>query len=337
VRDGDHGALAALFLGAFGRPFSAATYRWKLQARAQGLETAWVAEGADGRLLAHYAGMPMRLQVPWGEAAALVSVDSVTAPDARGHGLCTDLGLQVYAHWRQAGVPLVYGAPNQAWGRQQARLGLLPAFDLRWWVQPLRPEHALASAARVSALRGATALSGAWRRLWDGRAPGLDIDELTAADARFDRHWAAVRPSGYSVIRDAAWVQWRYLDAPGAPYRVWWATEGAKPMGYAVVRLGGPARAPEALLAELSCLPQPGLRRRLLRAVARRLLAQGVGRLATLATPGDAFEADLLRSGFLPRRHAFGFAVATLAEPSRLPGVREAGRWSVQSGDLDVV
>ena len=43
-------------------------------------ESVWLLHDPRGELVAHYAGIPVRLRGPWGEAWGYVSVDSMTAP-----------------------------------------------------------------------------------------------------------------------------------------------------------------------------------------------------------------------------------------------------------------
>ncbi len=44
------------------------------------VENVWLAVDADGPIF-HYAGIPTRYRLPTGEATAMVSVDTMTAPE----------------------------------------------------------------------------------------------------------------------------------------------------------------------------------------------------------------------------------------------------------------
>src|SRR5213594_2611005 len=112
---GDEGALVALFERVFGRSISEAHWRWKLKQPPSPVENVWLAVDED-RPVFHYAGIPTRYRLPAGEVTAMVSVDTMTAPEFQRRGLLSAVGRHVYDTWRAAGVPFVIGLPNQRWG-----------------------------------------------------------------------------------------------------------------------------------------------------------------------------------------------------------------------------
>src|SRR5947207_15381365 len=62
---------------------------------------------------------------------------------------------------------------------------------------------------------------------------GVRIAREQRAGSEFDELWARVGPAYENcVVRDAAWVQWRFLDAPGGVYSVLLAEREDGPSGY---------------------------------------------------------------------------------------------------------
>src|SRR5688572_17348788 len=108
--------------------------------------------------------------------------------------------------------PLMYGLPD----RRAHRLGLR---HLDWEV--LRSENELVLAARAPA------------------APAdVTIEELRSFPAEVERAfpgWAAERPA--VLVRDAAYLNWRYVEGPGQHNALALARRGSEPVGHAV--LGG--------------------------------------------------------------------------------------------------
>jgi hypothetical protein len=102
-----------------------------------------------------------------------------------------------------------------------------------------------------------------------------------------------VGPSlGTTAIRDAAFLQWRFVDAP-RPYRRWAATAGGDPVGFAVSRLVPWQGTLLAYLLELIA-PDRAAAASLVNAVIEDARRDGAVALCAVDRPG------LTRAGFLP-------------------------------------
>src|SRR5258706_11274886 len=167
-RPGDERALVALFERVFGRAISEAHWRWKLKQPASPVENVWLAVHGDAPIF-QYAGIPTRYRLPTGEVTAMVSVDTMTAPEFQRRGLLGSVGRHVYETWRAAGVPFVIGLPNERWGSRAGALGWEPLFSLQWLARPLRPEAILARRLEWPAPARLTALGVLWDGIWRGR------------------------------------------------------------------------------------------------------------------------------------------------------------------------
>ncbi|HEY1012805.1 MAG TPA: GNAT family N-acetyltransferase, partial [Herpetosiphonaceae bacterium] len=268
-RPGDELALAALFGRVFGRPIDPAFWRWKLKSLPAPAENVWLAEAGDapataegapaparGAPVFQYAGIPLRFSTPAGETTAMISVDTMTAPEFRRRGLLTSVGRHAYEQWRAGGVGFVLGLPNDQWGSRTGALSWRPLFPLRWLIRPLRPETLLARKLRLGRSGGLALLGGLWNLWWDRRAggdPALRLRLVDRPEPAFDRLWERCRGEApLSVIRDSAWVGWRYLAAPCRGYRVLLAERDGLPAGYVAYRLEPGAGRPWGMIAELT-------------------------------------------------------------------------------------
>jgi hypothetical protein len=340
-RSGDEPALTALFERVFGRAISEEHYRWKLRQPPTPVENVWLAVEGDTPIF-HYAGIPTRFRLPGGEALAMVSVDTMTAPEFQRRGLLSAVGRTVYDTWRAAGVAFVLGLPNERWGSRAGALGWEPLFDLKWLARPLRPESILARRLRMPLLARLTPIGAAWNALWrlrQRRDPAVRVRPVERAGAEFDQLWRRCgMDTAVSVVRDAAWVNWRYLDAPTFDYQVLLAERDGHPVGYTAYRVEAHAAGAAGFVAELFAAPADGPARRML--IAETLVAlhaAGADNAVVLAVPGSPLERDLRSAGFLHSRGAFGVQIVPLDPELPLDLLRDPQSWNLAGGDFDVI
>jgi predicted N-acetyltransferase YhbS len=340
-RPGDEDALVALFERVFGRSVSVAHWRWKLKQPPSPVENVWLAVHGDAPIF-HYAGIPTRYCLPRGEATAMVSVDTMTAPEFQRRGLLSRVGRHVYDAWRAAGVPFVIGLPNERWGSRASALGWEPLFMLQWLVRPLRPEAILARRTRIRALARLTPVGALWNGVWNSRLrrdATISVRRVERAGNEFDALWERCGAEApVSVVRDSAWVNWRYLDVPSRAYRVLLAERAGQPLGYLAYRVEESPGGRAGVIAELYAgRDDAAARRALIRAAIDELRAAGAESAATLAIPDAPLYHDLARAGFLRRRGAFSVQIVPLDPALPMDVLRDPRNWSVAGGDFDVV
>lgn len=334
---GDEAALVKLFAEVYGRPIDADHWRWKLQH--PGVPNVWLAMSGE-RPVFQYAGIPTVFRVDGGPTRAMVSVDTMTAPDFRRLGLLTRVADEAYTQWRQAGVDFVIGLPNEQWGSRAAALGWKPLFPLRWLMCPLHPEALLARRLSIPALRRLSFVSALWSRTMAALRThdnGVQVRRVSQAGPEFDVLWARCKDDArFGVVRDRRWVQWRFLDCPSRHYEVRLALRRGEPVGYAAFRVqemdGGRSC---AFLAEISCLRgDAGARDALLADLIASL--PGVDVLSTLAVPGTTTYRWLRRRAFLAGP-AFQVQMVQLLEKASPDAMRHACGWELSGAAFDVI
>lgn len=332
-RPGDEGALVDLFGRVFGRELTEERWRWKLASRPSPVPNVWVAE-AGGRLVFQYAGIPFRLRAAGREVRAMLAVDGMTDPAWRRRGLLTEGVGRAHEAWREAGIALVLGLPNERWGGRTEALSWQPLFPLEWRARPLRPERTLArrlGAPAVARLSAPGAALHALLRLRGRRAETAlaERDTTSAAFDALDASAAAGIPFG--PVHDGSWVRWRLLEAVPEPYRVALFESKGEITGWAAFRVV----AGTAHLADLRADPRdiPPL----LNLLADALRADGVEKILTLTAPGTALQQALRRAGYLRVRRPF-LLHAVLLDPSLpLERLRDPGSWLLTGADFDVL
>ncbi len=222
-RPGDEESILATFRAAFaadgdsvGPPRTPEQWRWAFRDNPAG-HRIWVA-AFEGKVVAQYAALPSRVLVEGRESHFAQIVDSMVHPEHRmglkRPGLFVQTALPFFDHYCGPEKDLVnYGWPiESAW-----RIGKT---FLKYEVVRTQPVLS----------RGV------------GDFPGGIPDEVEEI-ARFDEQarWLYDRCAGAfgaSTIRDAAFLNWRFLDNPQHDYTCYGVRDGEGILrGYAVYRL----------------------------------------------------------------------------------------------------
>ncbi len=339
-RDGDEIRLTGLFQRAFGRPISTDHWRWKLRPRTHPFENVWIAFNGDEPVF-QYAGIPIRFKLDNTEVAAVVSVDTMTAPEFRRRGLLTRVAGQAYCAWRNAGTAFVIGLPNENWGSRARALGWKPLFPLQWLVRPLRPEVILRWRLGWPAAERLSLLGTVWNAMFARRlrpSPDIRVTAVSEASRDFDQIWDGARSSSdFSTVRDRSWIDWRFLASPSRRYEVSIARRGDQPCGYVCHSLLQSGARKSGYLAEFLCAASDDeTRTSLLAHLLARLNESGAESVHALAIPGTTEFSCLRAAGFIPRE-SFGVEIVPLRADLPLDRLRDPSRWHLTGADFDVV
>ncbi|MEO8215840.1 MAG: GNAT family N-acetyltransferase [Acidobacteriota bacterium] len=185
----DARALSDLFRDAFGAERDEAIWRWKLFENPRGAAS-YVCE-AEGRLVAHCAGLPVRFADYGKEYQALQSVDFMSSPGypggiGRGGVFVRTAHAFFKAHCGPTAIPLVYGFPGE-------RHRLLGEKLLGYRSIERVGELVLAPAGH------------------DGESQELLPEHLKLIGQL---------PIEFGAIRDEVYLRWRYLEHPLYRYRL---------------------------------------------------------------------------------------------------------------------
>lgn len=168
--------------------------------------------------------------------------------------------------------------------------------------------------------------------------PGGDREsrEMTGRfDASFDELWGSVstgRP--VAVVRDAAYLNWRYVDCPGRCYRRIAAFGGGKLQGLAVIRCKTQRRA--AYLLELYARgDDPCTLSALLDSAVQLAATEQMGLVTACFPAGSAEERALRRMGFQSwAKHLWNVHLLVITDPAAPPSpVLGLPNWHFSMGD----
>lgn len=318
------GAIALLAAAHGSEVRDAAEWDWLYRGH---LDRYVVADAGD-RLAAQYALLPLRVLHRGEVIDASLSLDTATDPDFGGRGLMTDLGLRAY---NRAGAELVLGFPNpkSSWILYN-RLGWheLTPFPLRF-----KPLPGLIKA-----------LSPLPLPRWPSRRRNHP-----AGVERFDRFgpwaddiWDATSAElGTAVVRDSAYLNWRFADA-SATYDRFLARSGDTPVAYSILRTVPWRGGRVSYLMELAA--QPGAEREAhsaLHAAVASARTTGAAGVAAVVTPRNPLSGLLRANGFrvapARARAGFSFGVRLSGSLEAHTELRRLDAWHVTAADFDHV
>lgn len=230
-RDGDEEQILPMFQRSFYVSRSLDRFRWEYHENPYGNRTISEAFAEDGRLVAHYAGYPVRFYSEVrGEPRlypALQVGNTMTEPSVRhvGRGPTSLLGRTVrhyYARFCEGQVAFNYGVNTG--NIQRFSMSFVGARRL----EPL-PYHVRDPRAPVPVPRP-----------WLARLAGYRIERFAHFDERWDELFRRVRGAYRLLVeRDARYLEWRYARCPDAEYVLWAVFRRSRLVGWSVFRHRG--------------------------------------------------------------------------------------------------
>ncbi|MBI1797644.1 MAG: GNAT family N-acetyltransferase [Candidatus Eisenbacteria bacterium] len=348
-RPGDEAAIIELFERTFGRTMgaseSARHWRWEFLESPQGRQAILLAF-AQGRLAAHYAVMPLKLQIDDREHDAALSLDTATDAAFRGRGLFQRLAAQVYREQGESGAVAVFGFPNAKSGPTIfSRMGWVELKPFPLMLKPLKGAATAylsphGPAARLAAPIAERFVSLAFRDS-DDRPTEFTVEEIGSFPADTDALWErARRGKRICVVRNRAHLEWRYALNPDRPYGIRTLRERGQLVGTIVTRRVDRFGLRSGFVVDMLCEEnRPDVALALVRCAEGALRREGAELLVALMFPGTVARGALARCGFIPVPRVFHpqrihFGVRALAADARLT---TPSSWYVTWGDSDVV
>ena len=202
--EGDEAKILDLFARSFPHaPRSLAHFRWKYRENPFGNGRISLTFDADGSLAGHYSGYPVPFVDEGRELLAHQIGDTMTEVGVRhiGRGPSSILGktaLHFYDQFCENRVAFNYGF----------NVANIQKFSLKF----LRSDRVEPIAYRVAKPLPPLGRTERWLR-------GYRFELVRRTTPEFDAFFARVAPAyRFCVRRNAAYLQWRYLDCPDVPY-----------------------------------------------------------------------------------------------------------------------
>ena len=231
---------------------------WQLERGPGGPAIAILArEPSTSRVIGQAAMVPIGMRLAGNPVTAGLTLNPLVDPGYQGRGVPLDLLRRLDVAAAEEKVAFSYAFPDdaslpvlvkQGGFKEVAALSLL--------IRPLKPETLAMKSSGNRVLARTTSFA---RRVWrtppsvkQRDVPGLAIDRVTDFDEPFAVFWRRVQGrAGLIVVRDSAYLNWRYLEAPGREYAAFAARSEGKVRGIIVLRSAPLSRFSAGLIVDL--------------------------------------------------------------------------------------
>jgi GNAT superfamily N-acetyltransferase len=285
----------------YGDAMSEEEFEWFFERNPAGERILSAAE-EDGRVLGVLAMSFARALVAGREERVAFAVHAVTHPASRGKGVFSRLELRNEERAAEAGAGLALGFTNPMAGPiLVGKLGWRDLYRMRLWARVLRPLRALRG-------RGGGGL---------GPSRGGTLERFGPEQ---ERAWRAVASVwGNCLVRDAAHLNWRYVDAP-QDYRAFASANGYAVVGHAVQKGFS-----TAVVCDLVGPPRESI------ALLRRCLREARGGAdVAIGVPAPGQRGAFVALGFVPTP----MTIRVIGKPL-VPDVSLPTQWHFAPGDTD--
>jgi predicted N-acetyltransferase YhbS len=337
-RPDDRRQIEALYRRVFGHDAADANrLRWEWQYRRNpnsqtGGPLIWIAREGH-TVVGQYAAMPVRIRVKDREIDGAWGMDVMVAPERQRQGLGEDL----FRTWdRAVGASLGLGLSEASYHLFQ---------KLRWpdvgpvpcLVKPLSRRALRRPTWPVSLNRFVSAITLPWIRLI-ARARPLqgEVRAIRHFDESFTRLWERVSPKvDFAVRRDAAYLNWKYIQAPHVRYSLAALWRDGEPAGYVVYRHVQEPRGRVTLLVDFLADPDDHAGMvTLLRWIDREARAADSDKIRTFAMH-EGFRRLLKKSGYYSVKSTMEFVAKINAVDLPESFYKTTDTWHVTLGDSD--
>jgi len=189
------------------------------------------------------------------------------------------------------------------------------------------------------------AAARAWARPRVGRlerrasASGVVVEEAHSAGAEFDLLWNDLEGHyANCVVRDARYVQWRFLTALPIPYKVLLSRRDSLPTGYIAYRTAGPRDTANGYIADIFTAPDDADSvHALLGAALTDVWQAGAGVTMVSAVPGSSLYSLLRSAGAMQVKAGFHYDIIPLDSALNVQSLPNPQAWLASGSDSDVV
>lgn len=316
------------------RDFSADYFHWMYFRNPAGRAVTWGGKH-DGNLVCSFAMAPKRLHARSQTVLIGKTMEMFTHPDYQGMGLVSKAVKQVFAEAKAQGITSWYVTPSKnsypiflnKWKYEEP-------FDNHYVMKVLKPSALLSAVVKPSWLGEIAGMPldfvAATARRLKQRPQGYEISELEKFGPETDALWERSKGRSLALIRDAAYLNWRYVDNPDTYIKLGFRRQG-KLAGILVLKhtLRRARKAGEIM--DLLCPADDAdtLQAMLLHAI-DRLAADGCAFVQAWAVDDSAMERALANAGLTMKRKKLPIL---FSPESDLPDIYDKDAWWLTQGD----
>lgn len=350
-RPGDENAICALFERVFGKPMgeteSALHWQWEYidnPLKEIFIKLAWDNE----RLVGQYAASPVRISVDSRDIIAALSHDTMTDPEYSGLGIFRNTAEILYADQEKANNCFIYGFPNRNsihgftknlhWHRiMSTPVYVRPVNITTYVLQRLQTQvgHFMLAPEKPILNHEAVLLSD--------KSTSCELRIETKFGDWVDDLWQRCRSQHRVwVIRDIAYLDWRYIRRPESQYQIISIWRANRAVGYVITTcIEKEFGATLFVLDFLVDLNFQDAADTLIRSIIKLARVSRAVFISVLLTPGSKYRQLFRRRLFLPLPERFFpqplYFGARCFDPNLHDVAYNPKAWSISWGDDDVL
>jgi GNAT superfamily N-acetyltransferase len=204
----------------------------------------WIAENDEG-IVGYDSAVCMEMKLGESQVTGIIGVDTMTHPQYRRQGIYITLRRKRDAEFENRGIKLAYGFGGKGeahpigkrhFGSQDIHTTSVLIRSLKWHnLMESRTQNRILTRLGVF---GGSVLQGTIYRIKKMAVPsGLMIRKAPKFDERIDDFWSEIsRRYQIMLVRNRAFLNWRYVDIPDIEYSILLAEKDGKIVGYLVFR-----------------------------------------------------------------------------------------------------
>jgi GNAT superfamily N-acetyltransferase len=298
-----------------------AKWEWMYQRNPEGAALTWAAfDEATGALAGATSYFPVRMWIDGEVVRGAIGGDGYVRPHYRRRGIAGRLHAALRAEMPKHGIETMFGSPATANITPLQAGGSRVITD---YVRYLRPLTASAIDPRAAFADPIA------RRVLSPRNGRARLEPLVAGDLRADSVWRETRDElGISIVKDAAFLTWRFAQAPSGAQEIFVVIDGDE--GRPIATCALQERGDRLLIVDL-CAPKAAWGRALA-AILRR--AAHLSSVEIWLLREEAERLQLWRHGFIARDGHPYLVVAR--EGSQHSSLFDPRRWSYTNAAVDI-
>lgn len=245
-KDGDEKGILELTEAVFGKVADETQWlewwQWEFMDNPAGRARIWLAVHKD-KIVGMYPLIWMNMKIANEIVKGSQNIDLMTHPNYQHQGIFYTLEKKALAEMEKERTYVTYGFPNDAAYPGHLKNAWFDVGTSRPLIKPLNLENILKRYVANKFLTKAGTLAGnllinlLYRTIKPPQVNNITITMVSSFDERINDFWNRVS-NDYNiiVIRNKAYLNWRYIDIPDKEYTIYLAEKDGEICGYVILR-----------------------------------------------------------------------------------------------------